>query len=367
MSIDDIATLAYDDADAELVFAKLIAAANNRPWVQERLGRLAALGDDLGASMNDIIDVMREYLRAPEDWNFGLQHKRLLCKAWELPEEAVNSPLTVGDLIEFGGNLQSASNKGIDVLRDPKTWKLVKLRGRGGKKEADEIVKEAWSEDLGVPKDTAFRLTLEQLTNGVVGLQQRGMDGMVGDSDFWGDYTKSVDKPGVFNRWQKRAEDEDKAAAARRDREINNKLMEFKRAMAERDREWERLRLLREQDRQRRIIEQKRKKKRRRRGIKGVVSTEESEISIMRRVATPWGSNYILRTYGDGTSELIRIEADGEAVVVIQRGSHAYCESRTPSGMLHVVPAIGYRTGKRRASPMDLPQGQRRGSVGMDN
>ncbi len=357
-----------DDRDLETQdrVAALLASTRGRRWVHDRVGRLAATGYDVGADPPDIVEAIEEYLKIPEDWNFGLQQKKLLCRAWELPDEAVNSPLTVGDVIEFTGNLQGVSDEAMDVVRDPKTWRLIKTRGRGGKRETDQIITEVWAERMGVPSDTAFRLTLKQLSDAAVGLQQRGMEGAISRPEFWDAYLGSPNKVAVFDQWQAKLAAEQRIADAQKERETRKAIAELNRAWAAREREWEGLRRQRAEDRQRRIVEEKRRKKRRRRA-QATVSTvpDEIRVCVERRVATPWGSNYVLRAYADDTSELIRIEPDGRWVVVLS-GRHAYQVSETQSGMLHVVPVIGHRPGRRRASPMDLPAGNRRGPVGID-
>ena len=355
-----------DDSKANDRVLALLASTIGRGWIHDRAQRLAATGDDVGADPWDIVEAIEEYLKTPEDWNFALQEKKLLCKAWGLPEEAVNSPLTVGDVIELTGNLQGVSDEALDVVRDPKTWRLIKLRGRGAGRETDQVITEVWADRLGVPPDTAFRLTLKQLSDAAVGLQQRGMEGAISRPEFWDDFIKSPNKVTVLNRWQGKLGGEQRAANAQKERETRKAIAELNRAWAAREREWEGLRRQRAEDRQRRIVEEKRKRKRRRR-LKAMVTTvpHEFQVATEWRVATPWGSNYILRVYGDETSELIRIEPDGKPVVVLA-GRHAYEVSETPSGMMHVVPVIGHRTGHRRASPLDLPADQRRGPVGID-
>ena len=83
-------------------------------------------------------------------------------------------------------------------------------------------------------------------------------------------------------------------------------------------------------------------------------------------MAPPWGSNYVLVVWHDGTSVLIRIGKDGSAEIVLKRDQHAYQVSKTPGGMMHVVPVIGRRTSRRPASPLDRSEGQRRGPAGID-
>ena len=207
-------------------------------------------------------------------------------------------------------------------------------------------------------------MTLKQLSDAVAGVQQRGMEGAISRHEFWDDYAGSPNKVAVFDKWQVKLGKEQRIADAQKERETRKTIGELNRAWAAREKEWEELRRLRAEDRQRRIIEKKRKKRRWRRG-KVTTVTPEIRVSTVRHVATPWGSNYVLRTHSDNTSELIRIESDGRWVVVLS-GSYAYQVSETSPGMMHVVPVIGHRPGRRPASQLDRPAGQTRGPVGID-
>jgi len=341
---------------AEREISGMMAAAMQRPKILKRLGQLVTLGNTMTVAPTEVLDVMRAWQARPDDPNFERQQKRLLAKAWDLPEAAVNSSLTAGELVEFGGNLQGVDSEGMGALRDPETWKLLKLRGRGGKKEAEIIAKDIWAENLGVPKDTAFRLSLEDLGNGVAGLQARGMEGMIDRPEFWDDYTGSGDKAGALNKWKKIAQEEEKVASAAWEQEIKKKIMALNKAMAERDREWARLRELRDEDRKRRKAKEKRR--RRRRWKRGTVELDDLGFSTLQQVSTPWGDNYVLQQFGDGTTMLYRIDEEGRGEIVVPRGSYAYSAWTQPSGTLHVTPVLGHNTGRRRASPMDLPEGR---------
>ena len=88
---------------AELRISRMLAETKGNRWTLDRLGRLAAIGDAIGASPVLSATAMSAYLQSPEDWNFGLQQKTLICRAYGLPEEALNSPLTVGELLDSLG------------------------------------------------------------------------------------------------------------------------------------------------------------------------------------------------------------------------------------------------------------------------
>lgn len=327
------------------------------------MSQLIAIGKDLGADEVTILRALEEYLKEPEDWNFAYQQKKLACEALDLPERAVNSPFTVGDLVEFGEELQSVGS-GMEVLQDPKTWQLIELRGRGGSVEKEQIVTEVWGRQAGIPESVVPMLTRDQLVSALVGVQQRGLEFAITHPEFWEHFLSSPNKEGAYQwaRGEQAAQDKQRAA------DLNRRIAAFNRAAAKGEREREELRRLREEDRQKRAAEKARRRRKKRRWQRGRVSTIPSEISIAitRQVATPWGSNYLLRVYEDETSEMFRINDDGSLKCVLKLGHHAYEVSQTPGGMLHVIPVIGRRTTRRPASPLDRTEGQRRGPLGMD-
>lgn len=336
----------------------LAARAGADPAVHGRVAELIAIGKEIGADAGLITSAVEAYLEEAADWNFALQQKRLLCRAWGLPEAAVNSPLTTGDILDLVGNLHTVANEkeAMAVVQDPKTWQLIKLRGRGGKREAEQIIGQVWATSLGVPPDTAFRLDIKQLGEAAVALQQWGMEGAISRSEFWDDFLGSSDKLGTMKKWRARTDEEERIAKVESDRETRRRIAELARGWAAREREWEALQKESDEEKRRKIIKKKRKKRRRR----GTVEVDYSEASIDRLVATPWGNNFVLRSYMDGSSELIRVKEDGSWAVALARGRHGYLQSRTSGGQLHVTPVIG-----RRASTSDRPEGQGRGPIGM--
>jgi len=335
--------------------------------------KLTATGVEIGASAEVIEEIVSEFKRNPAIWNYAYLEKKLLCKAWGLPESASNTNFTTGDIIDFAANLDFAGGDREEILQSDSTWNRIKLRGRSAKKEATEVVKETWARKLGVPEASIDRLSFDDFTKAIEGLQYTGGEGAVTRPEFWEGYLQNRKKGGAdlpfLKNWAEKIEKEEKQV---RDQKLANAIREYNRAVEKHEKEVAELNKLREEDRRKRALKERKKKRRKSARIKkrprATVSTipEDITISIIRQVSTPWGTNYIIRAYSNDKSEMLRINEDGSVEVVLKLGFHAYQVSHHDSGMPYVVPVIGRRTANRRSSPMDLPGNGRRGPIGID-
>jgi hypothetical protein len=336
------------DALRSILGAPVVSRALGKdPEVLAECLEIAEFGSTLEADDEVAEAALLEYLKQRNPATFQRALKRILQQTHDLPEKFVDLGSGVEDLLGLAADAQSLGGEGLAIFHDEQNLEALSKKGVGGAKHA--VLAPLVSEMTGVPLDIAKQQPLKKSLKGVEFAQQLGYPGALTDPEFW----KDLDQPGpaTANKWQERAAQQENKDNARRERELDESLKKLKEAQI--DRELERRRERRALARKQKA--KKRKARRRKRPKAVLIMPTEIEMSWDRQVATNSGTNYVLRSYQDGTSELYRVEADGWHLV-LPRAHHGYQVSEHGSGLPLVVPVLGSSKGRRRASPLDVPR-----------
>lgn len=350
------------DTDIGVLYEKANTLDKKRVLIE-----IEATGQALGISNHHVEKVMRDVItNTGNQTKEGLQ-KKLICLDYDLPDNALKSKLTVKQLVNLRGRLQWAGLNEEEInkiFQNPLTYDRIRLRGQTGEQAIDQLFVENFGKKLGLP-ESAYgygRMDLEDLDEGVTQLQQRGMEGLAGDEEFWRDYLKSPQKSTVFDKWKKIFDEREKIADARREKELQQQLEAWKKARLKNALdEWDRQR---EEEKLKKARELAKKRKKKKRIVKLIPpSVDEVLITETIRVATLWGDNYLLKIYPDGTQQLFCVEENGEVTSVRMWKKFKWIVSERRDGMVMLIPVLGH---KRRASPMDLSSSETRGPVGIE-
>lgn len=312
-----------------------------------------------------------EYLQTRTPASFQRAMRRTMQKSLELPDEFVDLGLDVDDLLNFAAQAQTFGDENFNIYRDKDSLAALRKSGIAGAELM--LMAPLLEKFFGIPAAIAKHQPLRKSLSGAEFAQKLGFDEALTDPEFWRD----MDNPSkaLTTKWMSRAEEHSQHERTLADQRLQQAMLSFSHAVAEREKErkqqeTESARRSSRRIRKVRKLGKKRKPHPRRhprplpRGSP-VTTGPKDEAYVDRQVATSAGTNFILREFFNGESALYRIDEDGPHEV-LPRGPWGWAENvHQPTGLPLVNPFIGSRTGQRPASPLD-DRGTGRGPVGMN-
>lgn len=317
----------------------------------------------IAADDENIAKAVREFLNSSAGAaDFERAKRRMFQLENNLPEEFVDLPSPLEDLFRLEHEMQGLGVDNYDVFRDRDNLAALKRGGLAGM-HMRKIKAGAVSQMTGVPLDIAEKQPLKDSVQGAGFSQAIGHPEALKDPGFWEDFRKLKSGTGDFSKdrfvtkWLKRAEEWNAAEQEKKARELDRAWKDYQSALI--DQELKR--------RQREREERKKKRARLRRRARLITpKIEDIQVATYKDwpVHTPSRSEYVVRIWDDGSTELYRLTHEGAQLVATD---FAYYETRDPhTGRLGVVPVLGFRPRSQRpASPQHVPGGPR-GPLGRD-